>query len=65
LPVETNIIIFLVPDTIRVPDIIKQLDDKGILTVQFDHNSIRMVTHLNIDDAMVDYVLEVLGVVMQ
>lgn len=61
LPVETNIIIFLVPDEIRVPELVQKLEEKGILTVQFDHNSIRMVTHLDIDDAMVEYVVEVLG----
>jgi threonine aldolase len=61
LPVETNIVIFLVPDEIRVPDLVQKLEEKGILTVQFDHNSIRMVTHLDIDDEMVDYVVEFLG----
>jgi threonine aldolase len=61
LPVETNIVIFLVPDEIRVPDLVRKLEEKGILTVQFDHNSIRMVTHLDIDDEMVEYVVEVLG----
>jgi threonine aldolase len=61
LPVETNIVIFLVPDEIRVPDLVQKLEAKGILTVQFDHNSIRMVTHLDIDDAMVEYVVEFLG----
>lgn len=61
LPVETNIVIFLVPDEIRVPDLVQKLEEKGILTVQFDHNSIRMVTHLDIDDAMVEYVVDMLG----
>jgi threonine aldolase len=61
LPVETNIVIFLVPDEIRVPDLVQKLEEKGILTVQFDHNSIRMVTHLDIDDEMVEYVVEFLG----
>lgn len=61
LPVETNIVIFLVPDEIRVPDLVQTLEEKGILTVQFDHNSIRMVTHLDIDDAMVEYVADILG----
>jgi len=58
LPVETNILIFLVPDEISVPDLVQKLEAKGILTVQFDHNSIRMVTHLDIDDEMVEYVMD-------
>lgn len=58
LPVETNIIIFLVPEVISVPDLVQKLEAKGILTVQFDHNSIRMVTHLDIDDEMVKYVMD-------
>ncbi len=63
LPVETNIIIFLLPDSLHVPDIVQRLEQKGILTVQFDHNSIRMVTHLDIDDEMVEYVIGNLGLV--
>lgn len=58
LPVETNIIIFLVPDVISAPDLVQKLEAKGILTVQFDHNSIRMVTHLDIDDEMAEYVMD-------
>lgn len=61
LPVETNILIFLVPDQTSVPELVHKLEEKGILTVQFDHNSIRMVTHLDIDDEMVEYTLEVLN----
>jgi len=60
LPVETNIIIYRVPDEINVPELVRKLEEKGILTVQFDSNSIRMVTHLDIDDTMVEYVGEVL-----
>jgi threonine aldolase len=63
LPVETNIIIFLLPDTLHVPHIVKRLEEKGILTVQFDHNSIRMVTYRDIDDEIVDYVVKNLGLV--
>ncbi len=58
LPVETNIIIFSVAKNLAVSQVIGALESKGILTVQFGDKSIRMVTHLDIDDTMVDYTLE-------
>jgi threonine aldolase len=61
LPVETNIIIFLVPEELRAADLVQKLEEKGILTVQFDHNSIRMVTHLDFDDEMAAFAIETLN----
>lgn len=55
LPAETNIVIFSVAEGFTVQKIMDQLEKLGILTVQFGHRSIRMVTHLDIDDEMIAY----------
>ncbi|MDP2424109.1 MAG: GntG family PLP-dependent aldolase [Bacteroidales bacterium] len=64
LSVETNIIIFAVHDHRSVSNIMKALEEKGILTVQFGHKSIRMVTHLDIDDEMLEYATNVLDEIL-
>ncbi len=50
LPVETNIVIFEVADSARTADM---LAAKGIKTSPFSPTLVRMVTHLDITDAMV------------
>jgi threonine aldolase len=58
LEVETNILIFTVPPHLSVSLVMQKLEEAGILSVQFSHNSIRLVTHLDIDDAMLEYALK-------
>jgi threonine aldolase len=50
--VESNIILFDVTD---VSDVIQQLAERGIKCLPFGKNTIRMITHLDINDAMIDY----------
>lgn len=51
-PVDTNIIIFSLNVGEKVNDFLNLLKKHGILALGFGGNSIRMVTHLDIDDAM-------------
>lgn len=53
-PVDTNIIIFSLNDGEEVNDFLNLLKKYGILALGFGGNSIRMVTHLDIDDDMME-----------
>jgi threonine aldolase len=55
-PVDTNIIIFSVSDDIGVKTFIEKLKSRGILALGFGGNSIRMVTHLEITDDMLEHI---------
>lgn len=61
LPVFTNIVVFEVVGNIPSTEIIQKLADNGIKTASFGPQQIRMVTHLDFTDAMLERVLEVLG----
>lgn len=50
IPVETNIIIF--EPTIPVPDMLSKLEAAGILAVPFGATMVRLVTHLDVTEAM-------------
>ena len=52
LPVETNIIVFRLNDDISDTEYLTKLKNKGILAVGFGPQTIRMVTHLDLTDAM-------------
>ena len=53
-PVDTNIIIFSLEEGIEVNDFLNQLKAQGILALGFGGNSIRMVTHLDINEEMME-----------
>ena len=53
-PVDTNIIIFSLVDGVDVNSYLDKLRDLGILALGFGGRSIRMVTHLDITDEMMD-----------
>ena len=53
-PVETNIIIFETADEVSVESILDQLKRNQVLAVPFGGKEIRMVTHREITDAMVE-----------
>lgn len=59
LPVETNIIVFEL-ESLGEDDFLDALRKKGILAVGFGPGTIRMVTHLDVDDAMMEKVKEIL-----
>jgi len=53
-PVDTNIIIFTLQQDASVEKFLLKLENSGILALPFGGQSIRMVTHLDIDDAMTE-----------
>lgn len=60
LPVETNIVIFTLRDEMPVAKFLQLLAEKNIRAVEFGKQQVRMVTHLDVDDGMIDKVVEVL-----
>jgi threonine aldolase len=54
MPVETNIIIFKIKDGIKEVDFIEKLKTSGILVAGFGPKLIRMVTHLDFDDNLLE-----------
>jgi len=54
LPIDTNIVIFQLPETIPAADYVSQLETKGIRCVAFGKHQVRFVTHLDLTDEHVD-----------
>ena len=57
-PADTNIVIFRLYDDDAVKTYLARLRQIGILALPFGASSIRMVTHMGIDDNMVGYMAE-------
>ncbi len=53
-PIDTNIVIFRLPDTIPAVDYIAQLAKKGIRAVTFGKHLVRFVTHLDFTDQQLE-----------
>ena len=60
LPVITNIVVFEVIDSIDFKLIIEKLENQNIKVVAFGPQQIRLVTHLDFTDVMLEKTLEVL-----
>jgi threonine aldolase len=60
-PADTNIIIFSLKQGFTVPDILSKMKQQQILALGFGAGSIRMVTHLHINDDMIGYMREKLS----
>jgi len=58
LPVETNIVVFEVAQGIKASAVVHHLAEKGIVCNATGPKTVRMVTHLNISDEMVDRTIE-------
>ncbi len=56
-PLETNIIIFELNDSIGEDDFLQKLLEKGIKIIGMGGGKLRMVTHLDYSDVMHDYLL--------
>ena len=56
-PVETNIIIFYVKDSLNSDDFISRMADKNILLTPMGDGKIRIVTHLDFTEEMLDKLL--------
>lgn len=58
MPVDTNIVVIVLKDASRRDEIIALLAEKQIKTVAFGPGMIRMVTHLDVSEEQVVYVIE-------
>ena len=54
LPIETNIVVFKLIDIIKNTDFLETLKENNILAVGFGPQTIRMVTHLDFTENMLD-----------
>lgn len=57
-PVETNILIFYVNDNLDADDFIAKMSDKGILLTSMGDGKIRIVTHLDFTDEMLEKLIK-------
>lgn len=60
LPVETNIIIFELHDSLPAPELVAKLKEKDILSYAIAPNRVRFVVHLDVTKDMVDKTIEVI-----
>ncbi|QIX60463.1 aminotransferase class I/II-fold pyridoxal phosphate-dependent enzyme [Hymenobacter sp. BT18] len=65
LPVETNLVIFRLQDTMPAETFLARLQEQGILASSFGPQMIRFVTHLDIDDSMLEKTLTALHALAQ
>lgn len=61
LPVETNIVVFDLADGRQAADVLDLLRDKGVRALPFGLHTIRMVTHLDVDDQAIEQAVNILG----
>ncbi|TCI85447.1 threonine aldolase family protein [Tenacibaculum sp. M341] len=57
-PIETNIVIFYVEDSMNPDDFMHKLQEKGILLISMGEGKIRIVTHLDYTDDMHEELLK-------
>ena len=54
LPVETNIVVLVLKKEMTVENFLQKMKDKNVLAVAFGPQMVRMVTHLDINDDMIN-----------
>jgi threonine aldolase len=60
MPVDTNIVIFRIPERLTCDTVLKELSAQGVRAVRFTTHEIRMVTHLDIDDEKMSHTIDIL-----
>lgn len=60
MPIETNIILFKLKDTVQAETFLEKLTNKNIKAIAFDSQTVRFVTHLDVDVKMAQYVADTL-----
>jgi len=60
LPVETNIVIFELAAEFKAERFVAEMAGRGLRCILFGHQQVRLVTHLDLDDAMMDRAEELL-----
>ena len=63
LPVETNIVIFTLNDSLTTEAFLRKLQDQQVRALSLGRQIIRFVFHLNVSDAQLDALLSVLRAV--
>ena len=61
MPVDTNIVIFELVNLVTPEKFLEAISQHQIKALAFSATEIRMVTHLDFDDRMLDRTIEVLG----
>ena len=61
LPVETNIIIFELDDSISASGLVAKLRERNILGHTISPNRVRLVVHLDVTKSMVERTIESVG----
>jgi len=60
LPVETNIVVLLLKNGITNSEFLEKLKNKGILAVGFGPERVRLTMHLDVSEADVNTICEIL-----
>lgn len=60
LPIQTNIVVFKLIDTIKDSDFLETLKKKNILAIGFGPQTIRLVTHLDFSGSMLEELIDTL-----
>jgi len=60
-PVETNLIVFELKENVNINHFLKKLEENDIFALKTGHQLIRMVTHLDIDDGMLETTVSTLN----
>ena len=59
MPVDSNILILTIADNLTTEIVLKKLADQQVKAVKFGPKEIRMVTHLDVDDSMIEHTISV------
>ena len=60
-PIETNIVIFYVADNVNENEFVNKLAEKNILLISMGDGKLRMVTHLDFTDVMLEKTVSEIG----
>ena len=61
MPIDTNIVIFTLSEGISTDAMLSKLKENEVLALPFGPNEIRMITHLDFNEDMLNMTLEVLN----
>ncbi len=61
MPVETNIVLFDILPNLKAEQVVRMLENKGILCSSTSNRTIRFVTHLDISSQMIDQAIQIIS----
>ncbi len=59
-PVETNMVFFRLTEDIQEQEFLAKFEEQNVLAISLEPQSVRMVTHLDVDDEMIEHTVKVL-----